>query len=170
MTKKEALLQASSVRALSAFVSILWIVGIAAFFMNAVLVLISVLRSPLSEGKGLLYAAGIGLASLLTVGVFLWIIHHLRKLVRTVEQGHPFDNENPGSIRRIAYGVFLWVPLRIFSKIMLEGISEVTQGGAFIDLLVRDFMIPVFLGTVILVIAKVFETGVRLRQDQSLTI
>ncbi len=42
-------------------------------------------------------------------------------LIKTVEQGNPFQKENPGRIRRIAYGVFVWMPLEIFSKTMLKG-------------------------------------------------
>ncbi len=170
MAKKEAFLQVSSVRALSAFVGMLWIIGIAAFIMDAVLVLISLLKSSLAEEKGMIYAGSLYLASLLTAGIFLWIIYHLRKIITTVEQGNPFEKENPSWIRRIAYGVFVWMPLQIFSKIMLKGLSEAVRADNFFDLLLRDFMMPVFLGTAILVIARVFETGVRLQQDQSLTI
>lgn len=170
MAKKEAFFQASSVRALSAFVSILWIVGIVAFIADAVLLLFSLLKSPLAKEKGIIYAGSLYFASLLTVGVFLWIIYHLKKLVKTVEQGNAFEKENPGRIRRIAYGVFVWMPLQIYSKIMLKGFAEAVKTENFFDLLLRDFMLPLFLGTAVLVIARVFETGVRLQQDQTLTI
>jgi len=120
--------------------------------------------------KGIIYSASIYLASLLTAIIFLWIIYCLQKLVQTVEQNHPFDQANPGRIRRIAYGVFVWILLRVFSEIMMKGLSDVLKTENFFDLLLCDVLTPVFLGTAILVIAKVFETGVRLEQDQTLTV
>jgi len=170
MAKKDTFFRMSSVRAFRAFISILWIIGLAALFFDAVLMLFSLLKSPLMKEKGIIYSGSIYLASLLTVVVFLWIIHYLRKLVQTVEQNHPFDQANPGRIRRIAYGVFVWMPLRIFSEVMLKGPSGVLKTENFFDLLRSDVLMLVFLGTAILVIAKVFEAGVRLEQDQTLTI
>jgi hypothetical protein len=170
MAKTETFFQMSSVRTFSTFISILWIIGLAALFFDAVLIPFNLLKSPLMKGKGIIYSGSIYLASLLTVVVFLWIIYYLRKLVQTVEQNHPFDKANPGRIRRIAYGVFVWMLLRIFSEIMMKGLSSVLKAENFFDLLLRDVLTLVFLGTAILVIAKVFEAGVRLEQDQTLTI
>jgi uncharacterized membrane protein len=170
MAKKETFLQASSVRALAAFVSILWIVGIAGLIMYAGLGLISFVKSLSGKEEGLFTTGGLYLAGLLTACIFLWIIYNLKKLLKTVDQGNPFEKDNPGRIRRIAYGVYVLIPLQIFSKLIMIGFSEAAKTGNFVDLLLRDLMMPVFLGTAILVIARVFETGVRLQQDQSLTI
>jgi len=170
MAKKETFFRISSVRAFSTFISILWIIGLTTFFMDAVLIPFSLLKSPMMKGKGIIYSGSIYLASLLTVVVFLWIIYCLRKLVQTVKQNHPFDQANPGRIRRIAYGVFVWMPLRIFSEIMMKGLSDVLKTENFFDFLLRNVLMLVFLGTAILVIAKVFEAGVRLEQDQTLTV
>ena len=174
MAKKEAFFQVSSVRALGAFVSMLWVVGIAGFIVYAGLIVVSALKSQpgMALGKRIVSgpALGLGAAGLLTLAVFLWIIFHLKKLLRTVERGTPFAKDNPRWIRRVAYGVFAWMPLQIISKILLMGLAEAVMPGNFIDLLLRDFLMPIFLGTAVLVIARVFETGVRLQQDQSLTI
>lgn len=67
MANKETFFSVSSIRAFSAFISILWIVGLAALFFNAVLILISLIKSPLMKEKGIVYAGSIYLASLLTV-------------------------------------------------------------------------------------------------------
>jgi hypothetical protein len=170
MAKKETFFSVSSVRAFSAFLSILWIIGLATLFLDAVLILFILLKFVRMNEKGIIYSGSFYFASLLAVGVFLWIVYYLRKLVKTVEKNHPFDQANPGRIRRIAFGVFVWMPLRIFSKIMMKGFSDVLKTKNFFGLLVSDVFMLVFMGTAILVIAKLFEAGVRLEQDQTLTI
>ncbi len=150
----------------------LWIVGIAGFIMNVGAVLFALWKSPtpLMKEKGIVYAGSLYFARLLVGGVLLSIIYHLKKFIKTVKQGDPFEKRNPGWIRRIAYGVFAWMPLQILATFMVKGFSEAVEMENFINLLLRDFMWPLFLGTVILVIARAFETGVKMQQDQSLTI
>lgn len=174
MAKNESPLQASSIKALNAFVSIIWIFGIITLIAVGVMIPIMLLASPPSKENWILFAGGLYLSSLILEGISLWIINHLKNLVETVEQGSPFDKKNPGRIRCIAYGVFAWVPVKIFYKLMHEGYFGSINNGNIMDLLWRplfnDFTTAIFIGIVILVIARVFEIGVRLQQDQSLTI
>jgi len=172
MAKKEGFLQAPSVRALSVSISILWIVSIAVFIVTTAFVFFTLLKSPspLMKEKGVVYAGSLYLARVFADSVFLWIIYLLRKLIKTVEQGNPFEKRNPAWIRQIAYGIFSWIPLKVFSTIMSEGFSVAVKTDYVVRLLLRDFLMPLFIGMVILIIARVFETGVRMQLDQSLTI
>jgi hypothetical protein len=172
MVRNEASVRGSSVRALSIFVNVLWIGGIILLILNTVHVLFMLLifPSPLIKEKGIIYAGSFYFAALLYEAVFLWILYHLRKLLKTVEQGNPFEKRNPIWIRHIAYGFFFWIPLQVIEKVMRKGISYVFQTDYWVGILFFNLVMPLFIGMVIFVIARVFEAGVRMQQDQSLTI
>jgi len=164
--------QGSPVRTLSIFVNVLWIGGIILLILNTghVLFMLLMSPSPLVEEKGLIYAGSMYFAVLLSEAVFLWIIYHLRKLLKTVEQGNPFEKRNPVWIRHIAHGFFFWIPFQVIETIMSKGISYTFKTDYWVGVLFFKIMLPLFIGMVILVIARVFEAGVRMQQDQSLTI
>jgi Na+/melibiose symporter-like transporter len=172
MKEKGAGPQGSPVRALSIFVNVLWVGGIILLILNTghVLFMLLMSPSPLVEEKGFFYAGSMYFAVLLSEAVFLWIIYHLRKLLKTVEQGNPFERRNPVWIRHIAYGFLFWIPFQVIETIMSKGISYTFKTDYWVGVLFFKIMLPLFIGMVILVIARVFEAGVRMQQDQSLTI
>lgn len=88
----------------------------------------------------------------------------------TVKESNPFEQMNPSRIRRIAYAVFVLVPVDIFSRILIKGFQEIFFTVYFVDMLRASLFKLIFLGFGLLVIAKVFELGKELERDQKLTI
>lgn len=102
--------------------------------------------------------------------IFLWIVYFLWKIMLTVKENNPFDQMSPDRIRKMAYAVFFLLPVEILSKILIKGIQKIFSTLNFVDMLRGSLFELVFLGFVLLVIAKVFELGVEPLRDQKLTI
>jgi hypothetical protein len=110
------------------------------------------------------------LDSVFTGLIFLIILYQLFRLVKMITKGDPFNQENPRRIRNVAYGVFgisisnlVFTGLRSFLtpwQSVWSDIANILLRGAE-----RIFFI---LG--LLIIAKLLDTGVRLQQDQNLTV
>lgn len=122
--------------------------------------------------------AGAATYQLLCASVFLWVLHQLRGLMRTVRQGHPFDPLNPKRIRRIAcviiasgplYDLAQWLQL---AGTFTQAIAVVKQAlpAASVGYHVRVSWGPVVIGLIILAIAHAFDAGVRLQDDHDLTV
>jgi hypothetical protein len=115
---------------------------------------------------------------LLCASVFLWTLHQLRGLMRTVRQGHPFDPLNSKRIRRIAYVIIASGPLydlaqwfelaATFNRVV--AVMKHTLPAASVGYHVRVSWEPVVIGLIILAIAHAFDAGVRLQNDQDLTV
>lgn len=169
MINKKSGDQSSVIRAFSLLVNLFWIVAIIGACVAAILMpfrLVSVFKDKVPN----IFASAY-FFSLFSSAVYLWIIYFLRKLMLTVKENNPFDPMNPGRIRRIAYGVFALVPLDIFNKIWMKGFYPPTFAAMdFVNILWGSLFKLTFLGFGILVIAKVFELGVVLQDEQKLTI
>jgi hypothetical protein len=110
------------------------------------------------------------LTSIVVSVIFLWIVWYLRKLIRTIKEGNPFLPENPGRIRKIAYAILVWAPFELMTYGSMYRAFTIQSHipGGFIQL--RPSLEMIFLGLVILVIAEVFKQGVKLQQEQDLTV
>lgn len=110
------------------------------------------------------------LDKVLSGAIYFFIAYNIFKLIGLVSRGEPFSPGSPLYIRRIAYSVFGLG----FIAATVSLILELTQTGARL----AEATIRVLyggLGTVLLafgflVIARVLEVGVRLQQDQNLTV
>lgn len=174
------------VRFLAVVIEIAWVLGI-------ISVILTVIAMPLTLVFGLarsgfphwsthtvlypilnpLWLIGIYSSSLFASGFFLWIVYHLRLLMKTIKAGDPFNPANPVRIRRIGYSVIIWAPLRLMS-FGLKGVL-IYQGShlSFPALMPLSCMLAlelVFFGLGILVIAQIFERGLQLQQEQDLTV
>ena len=115
-------------------------------------------------------------APLLTVVAMLalaiWVIEQLRRLFRTLRDGHPFDAANVRRVQRVGWAVILAEPVRALITVSAQAFARshfVADGIHFVTDV--DFNLGVvFSGVVILVLAEVFRAGKRLSDDQSLTI
>jgi hypothetical protein len=168
MTNKKYGNQSSVIRAISLLVNLFWIVAILGVCLTAILIPFRLIR--VFTEKVPIYFVSAYFFSLFSSVVYLWIIYFLRKLMLTVKESNPFDQMNPGRIRRIAYGVFALVPLDIFAKIWTQGFQPTFSTTDLGDILWGSLFKLTFLGFGILVIAKVFELGVVLKDEQKLTI
>jgi hypothetical protein len=102
----------------------------------------------------------------------LWVIGSLRAVFRTVRDGDPFVAANAGRIRAVAYGVMIGEAARAAITYFENSYAMTNfsaQGLRFVAAPDLD-LVAIVLGLIILVIAEVFRTGTRLREDQSLTI
>lgn len=102
--------------------------------------------------------------------IYIFIAYNVSKLIGCISRGEPFSPVSPRRIRRIAYGVF---GLGAASAVV-DAVSVFTPP---VDLLSKAFawalgrgLSASFLGFGFLVIARVIEAGVRLQQDQNLTV
>lgn len=118
------------------------------------------------------------LSALLTGGLLLWTLHQLRMLVRTVSRGAPFDPANPARIRRIGWIVLAYGPLSgllgfVESVALLTDVSAAVKRAfpaASVGVSLNLNLATVVVGLIILAIAEAFEAGVRLQQEQDLTV
>ena len=110
------------------------------------------------------------LDALLTALLSLLILFQLYRLVQMVAKGDPFSPENPRRVRCVAYAVLAIsvsnIAFRTLNHYYLHRGAEWWMGmNVLIKGAERAFFI---LG--LLIIAKLLETGVRLQQDQNLTV
>ncbi len=124
------------------------------------------------QGEPVLLAAGQLLWGLMMLIGFMWAAYQLRKVMQSVKQGDPFNAANPGRIRIIGYVVLAWSPIEaLWSHIAFRlHAVELEFPGATVDLSNSYHSDLVLLGLVVLVLAQVFAVGVRLHQEQALTI
>lgn len=114
----------------------------------------------------------------LTIPVYLFIFYHIFRLIRLIARGDPFGPAAPRHIRDIAYAVFALAIVSAASTIVsapgfLEVSSTVSRWGLISEITFRALykgLTTVLLGFGFLVIAKVLEVGVKLQQDQNLTV
>jgi hypothetical protein len=160
----------SSIRLFDLTTQVLWIVGLIAMSFWVVFIPVAFFHTPDRKSLFNLASAVLYFRGLFSAGILLWILYHLRKLGRMMSSGQPFDLINPRRIRKIAYGVFAWIPVGIIGEYLLGPVKGPRTWWDIMSLLWQRLFVLAFLGLVILVIAKVFEVGVRLQQDQNLTV
>ena len=109
----------------------------------------------------------------LTCLLYLLVIHQLFRLLGLIKKGDPFNQESPKRIRRIAYYTFGMAAINA----VLDSVRTVAMHGfpfpsfwpSLTSFLLRGTQTVLF-GIGILIIAVVLEVGVRLQQDQNLTV
>jgi len=178
------------VKSFGSLVNILWVLGIIGAGFAAIVIPIG-LSGGFSKGEifkfqarldfineigGPFLLGTIYLIGLFTWTLFLWIVYHLRLLIHAVKEGKPFNRENPKRIRKIACAVLIWAPVETLffylkSQFIINTTSYPGVGmGLVSELLFGIFMELVFIGLCVLVVAQISSMGVRLQQDQDLTI
>ncbi|NOY88336.1 MAG: DUF2975 domain-containing protein [FCB group bacterium] len=108
----------------------------------------------------------------LLISGLLWILYIIRKFIRTVKEGHPFSRDNPRRIRMIGFIVMISSPV----------IAAVQYIYAYQYIYMLDFphaeirvepdisLMTIFLGLILFVIGHVYELGVKLKEENDLTI
>jgi hypothetical protein len=111
----------------------------------------------------------------LTKLLYLLIAYQIFRLLGLIKKGDPFNQESPKRIRRFAYYTFGIAAINVVRE--LESVLTIAkQGfpywGFWLNLI--SFLLKVsetvFFGLGILIIAVVLEEGVKLQQDQKLTV
>lgn len=161
--------QTSSVRAFVLLVDLAWIFVVVGVVLAFVLGVISLISPSRPADERIFQTLGIYLSMLVSTCIYVWIVFHLRQLMKSVKDSRPFDPANPRRIQQIGYAVFLLIPAEILDKFLMMG-DKAISANFFMDLVWGSFFKWLFLGFGVLVIAKVFERGVSIQRDQSLTI
>jgi hypothetical protein len=81
----------------------------------------------------------------------LWVLHHLRKLVRNIQSNQIYSSDNMAYSQRIALGIFTAIVVDIAFKKNFDWIS-------------------LFLALVALVFAEILRQGIALAEEQKYTI
>ncbi len=117
------------------------------------------------------YRDAVVMPGLLILG-YLLIVFQVRKFIRIVRAGRPFDEENPGRIRTIGFMVAIAGPIYGLTELLFASLylSQIDIPGATVTAEFGAHPFVIFLGLIIIVIASVFDVGVRLRQEQDMTI
>ncbi len=97
---------------------------------------------------------------------FLFIVHRLRWVFRTLAAGDPFDLENVRRLRHIVFALAGVIGMQIAFGPLLSLIYP--QSNVMLD--VGDLVVPIFSVLTIFVLSEVVREGARLRHEQELTI
>jgi hypothetical protein len=102
--------------------------------------------------------------------LFFFIAYGIFRLIGSISRGESFSPKSPHYIRMIGYAVF-----GLFAaSAIVDAISSFTPPVDFLSQAIMWFLLShlgtLLLGFGFLVIAKVLEVGVRLQQDQNLTV
>lgn len=118
--------------------------------------------APLTHGM-IAYALVFALGYL---GAFIFILHRLRRVFRTLAAGDPFDLENVRRLRHIGFALAGVVVMQIGFGPLLTLVHP--QSDVSLD--IGDLIVPIFSVLTIFVLSEVVREGARLRHDQELTI
>jgi hypothetical protein len=178
MTEKTVSSPGTEVKALR-IVLIIMLVLYGSVFIAAVIFLVTVFPSfvGLSAGAGFWADIRVFLDRVLTGPIYFVIAYCIFRLIGLISRGEPFSPGSPRYIRRIGHAVFGLT----FITAVVNAISEFTSPASqlapqrvFIsEAVVRvlySSLSMLLLGFGFLIIAKVIETGVRIQQDQNLTV
>jgi len=160
--------QSSYVRAFSLMVDIIWIFAVSGLVLALVMGFVIIAKS--AGDKSALIQTGISLSGFLNSIVFVLIIFNLRKILRSIKAKSSFERTNIQRIKKVAYAVFVLIPIDILAKILIQGFDSIFSSAGLIDLVWDGFLKLLVIGLGILVIAKVFESGLELQKEKNLTI
>ena len=163
MLKKEMLENLTLARIVYAILILVWLIVLYTFggdFIRLPRVLPGIIAS-----KSALMIRGF-LFQYVAEIILVWMLIPIHLIIRSVVRGEAFHPRNPKRLRKVAYGIFLFavtLPASIFFS------AGQFRWNLLIDLLGLALFI-VFFGAVVLMIAEVLSKGVKLQEDQKLTI
>lgn len=102
--------------------------------------------------------------------IYFFIAYSIFKLIGLISRGECFNPSSPRHIRRIGYGVFCLALFYMMSAAIGEFTAPEVNISDSIFRLLYGGLTTLLLGFGFLVIARVLEVGVRLQQDQNMTV
>jgi hypothetical protein len=112
----------------------------------------------------------VSFGKVLTGLIYFFIAFCIFRLINLISRGDPYNPASPRIIRRIGCAV---LSLAVINAVVMT-LSEFTSPSVYVpEVIVRILyhsLSTLLLGFGFLVIARVIETGVRLQQDQNLTV
>ncbi len=109
---------------------------------------------------------------LIEIGVSLFILHQLLNFLDEVTNARLFVRQNAAAIRKIGWVVALYAPVAGLIQYLMTWalIDRVRLTGATLGFGFYVDISTVFLGLIIVVIAQIFDEGVKLKEEHDLTI
>jgi len=105
------------------------------------------------------------------IGYFLAV--RLKRLLQSVREGRPFDQKSPKDIRDIGWlviaGTVLQSVLSTYAAFFLRKHVPVAED-CTLTVMPQIDLLFIFLGLVILLLARIFQAGVDLQQEHDLTV
>jgi len=101
--------------------------------------------------------------------IYFFTAYYIFKLISLISRGEIFNSVSPRYIRRIGYAVFCLA----VNNAAVNAIVDFSRAGFFSDKVISilyNGLGTLLLGFGFLVIARVLAVGVRLQQDQNLTV
>ena len=100
-------------------------------------------------------------------GGFMLILRSLRRIIRTLTMGDPFQPDNVRRLRQIGLTLAVvtggvWVAQGFVAKRLAPGVMDPQGFG--------ELLTPIFSVLIVFVLAEVFREGARLRRESELTI
>ncbi|MGB8959459.1 MAG: DUF2975 domain-containing protein [Candidatus Aminicenantales bacterium] len=106
--------------------------------------------------------------------IYCFIAYNIFKLISVISRGEPFSPKSPRYIRRIGYAVLCLAAINAvvnaFSSFPLPYPAPAGFLSKAVIGMILSGLSTLLLGFGFLVIARVIEVGVRLQQDQNLTV
>ena len=111
-------------------------------------------------------------ASFLTLGILLWAITLLRRILATTAGGHPFDPQNPRRLNTLGWILLLSSVLTSFLQYLASRwiLSKVEVTTFPLSPLVQVYKEWILCGLLVLVLAAIWKQAVQMAEDQSLTV
>ena len=107
---------------------------------------------------------------LLVNGIIIWLLANIFRLIKAISKGEPFGPWNPRRVRKIAFAALALGSVVFLEKSLQYLFVPFVLRKSFLYDLMGVPMWAAFVGLTLLVIARVFEEGFKLRQDENLTI
>ncbi|HPR62963.1 MAG TPA: DUF2975 domain-containing protein [Thermoanaerobaculia bacterium] len=120
-----------------------------------------------------------GMFLMATLLIGLWIVALLRNFMGSVREGTPFLQINANRIRWVGWLIIVYQIINFSVGVSILwlfrqplSLARASLQADFLPLIDRlqGSIKIIFVGAIILVIAKVFQVGVRLREEQDLTV
>jgi hypothetical protein len=106
----------------------------------------------------------------LTIGALVWLLVHTYRLIRSISKEESFKYGNPRRVRNIAYGALFLASVGLLDTVL----NYLLMPAAQLKLLLYNLMgLPMwaaFFGLALLIIARAFEEGLRLKETEKFTI
>ncbi len=171
MTKDKALKSAPAIKALRiTLITLLILYGLV--FISSTLFVIIVFPSFIrhTSEAGFWAEIRVFLDKVLTGPLYFFIAYCVFKLIALISRAEPFSSASPRHIRRIGYAVFGLAAINAIVTAIFELTSPVVLVSEVIVRILYSGLSALLLGFGFLVIARVIEVGVSLKQDQDLTV
>lgn len=97
--------------------------------------------------------------------VSAYVVHQIRRALGSVLAGSAFKHENYGRLRRIAYAIFVLVPIGIVTQTWIDSVLH--EGFHFaLDLPLGTLAV----GLLALSVAEIYKAGISLQDEAELTV